>query len=93
MLEKDFQNEVIKFLKDHNFYYVKVWGGGFQRAGIPDLLICKKGKFLAVELKTEIGKPTALQTHNINLIKASGGQAYVLRPSGFEKFKEEMLNV
>lgn len=32
MLEKDFQNEVIKFLKTHNIYYIKVWGGGFQRA-------------------------------------------------------------
>ncbi len=32
MLEKDFQNDVIKFLKQHNIYYIKVWGGGFQRA-------------------------------------------------------------
>lgn len=53
MFEKDFQSEVIKFLKKHNIYYIKVWGGGFQKAGIPDLIICLKGKFLAVELKTE----------------------------------------
>lgn len=32
MLEKDFQNEVIKFLKQHDIYYIKIWGGGFQRA-------------------------------------------------------------
>lgn len=56
MLERDFQSEVIKFLKQHNIYYIKIWGGGFQKAGIPDLIICLKGKFLAVELKNEIRK-------------------------------------
>lgn len=56
MLERDFQNEVIKFLKQYNIYYIKVWGGGFQKAGIPDLIICLKGKFIAVELKNEIRK-------------------------------------
>lgn len=25
MLEKDFQSEVIKFLKSQNIYYIKVW--------------------------------------------------------------------
>lgn len=56
MLEKDFQNEVIKFLKQYNVYYIKVWGGGFQKAGIPDLIVCLKGKFLAIELKNETRK-------------------------------------
>lgn len=32
MLEKEFQNKVIQFLKQHDIYYIKVWGGGFQRA-------------------------------------------------------------
>lgn len=54
MLEKEFQNEVIKFLKEQNIYYIKIWGGGYQRSGIPDLIICLKGKFIAIELKTEI---------------------------------------
>lgn len=64
--------------------------GGFQRAGIPDIIICLKGKFVALELKTEIGKPSALQNYNIAKIKQSGGQAYILRPSQFEKWKEEI---
>lgn len=62
MLEKDFQSEVIKFLKKQNIYYIKVWGGGFQKAGIPDLIICLKGKFLAIELKNEIRKTKSFTT-------------------------------
>lgn len=54
MLERDFQKKVIKFLKDNNIYYIKVWGGGYQKAGIPDLIICLKGKFIAIELKNEV---------------------------------------
>ena len=62
MLEKDFQGEIIKFLKKYNIYYIKIWGGGFQRAGIPDIIICLKGNFLAVELKNEIRKTYATAT-------------------------------
>ncbi len=93
MLEKDFQKQVIKFLKEHNIYYIKVWGGGYQRSGIPDLIICLKGKFVAIELKNEDGKPSALQLYNIDKIKQSGGQAFILKPSEFEKFKMEVLKI
>lgn len=93
MLERDFQKQVIEFLKRHNIYYIKVWGGGYQRSGIPDLIICLKGKFMAVELKNEDGKLSPLQLYNINKIKQAGGQAFILRPSEFEKFKEEVLRI
>lgn len=93
MLEKDFQKQVIKFLKDNNIYYIKVWGGGYQKAGIPDLIICLKGRFIAVELKNEVGKPSPLQLYNIEKIKKSGGQAFILNPSQFEDFKKEVQKI
>lgn len=62
MLEKDFQKQVIEFLKQHDIYYIKVWGGGYQRSGIPDLIICLKGKFMAIELKTETRKSITITT-------------------------------
>ena len=61
--------------------------------GIPDLIICLNGKFIAIELKNEDGKPSALQLYNIKQIKQSGGHAFILRPSEFEKFKEEVLKI
>lgn len=88
MNEAQFQSKVIKFLSDHHIYNVKVWGGGYQRAGIPDILACVNGHFVAIELKTEVGRTSKLQDHNITRIRESGGTAIVLRPSGFERFKE-----
>ncbi len=91
MTEKQFQNKVISFLKAQNIYYVKVWGGGYQKAGIPDLLCCIKGKFVALELKTEKGTATVLQKYNLFKIQEAGGYARVLRPSEFERFKREVI--
>ncbi len=91
MTEKQFQKQVTDFLHSQNIYYVKVWGGGFQRAGIPDLLCCIRGKFVALELKTEKGTPTVLQKYNIFKIQESGGFARILRPSEFAKFKREVM--
>lgn len=91
MTEKQFQNEVVQFLKSHNIYHLKIWGGGFQKAGIPDLLCCIRGKFVALELKTEKGTPTVLQKYNLYKIQEAEGYARVLRPSEFERFKREVL--
>lgn len=101
--EKQFQLKVEEFFKSNwiypcgrlrkkrNGWYVKIWGGGFQRVGIPDILACIKGVFVAVELKSPRGKPSALQTLNIDNIRESGGMAYILYPKDFGVFKNEIL--
>lgn len=92
MTEKEFQNQVMEFLRSQHIYHVKIWGGGFQKAGIPDLLCCIRGKFIALELKTEKGSATVLQKYNIFSIQESGGYARILRPSEFEGFKRQVLS-
>lgn len=72
---------------DQKGWYFKVWGGGYQVAGIPDLIMCVNGKFVAVELKSDKGKATPLQIHNIKSINQSNGLAIVARPSDFELLK------
>lgn len=91
MSEKTLQIKVENFLKTHGIYFVKVWGGGFQRAGIPDIIFCLNGRFWAVELKTDIGRTTDLQDYNIDKIRMSGGTAGVLRPSNFLDFKKQIM--
>ncbi len=93
MTEKQFQIEVIKYLKSINCWHVKIWGGGYQRSGIPDILACINGRFVALELKAESGQATALQTVNIRKIKESGGFAMVLYPKDFEFFKRYVWEV
>ncbi|AFM40305.1 VRR-NUC domain-containing protein [Desulfosporosinus acidiphilus SJ4] len=89
MTEAEFQKQVQEFLRRQGVWYVKYWGGGrFTKAGVPDLLCCVNGWFVGIELKTETGRVSKLQEYNLTKIQESGGQAFVLRPSGFKAFKE-----
>lgn len=92
--EKLFENKVKAFLKSKGCWFVKYWGGGqFTKAGIPDILACYKGKFIALEIKAPTGKPSELQLYNIEKIKEAGGIAMVLYPKDFVKFKELVENL
>ena len=86
--EKNFENKVKKFLKSKNIWYVKYFGNAYSTPGIPDLICCINGLFVAIEIKSEKGKVSMLQDYNIEKIKENGGIAFVLRPSEFENFKK-----
>lgn len=72
MTEQQLQNKVIKYLQAKGAYVVKVISA--NRSGIPDLLACYKGKFIALEIKAG-SKLTELQKYNINNIAIAGGIA------------------
>lgn len=88
--EKNFEKKVKAYLDSIGAWYLKTISNGYQRAGVPDLLICHRGKFIGIELKATRGRATPLQKHEIEKIQASGGYATVLRPSDFENFKRFM---
>lgn len=86
--EKNFENRIKQFLKEEGCYFIKYWGGGnYTKTGVPDLLICCNGHFVAVEVKGPKGRPSELQLWNIEQIRKAGGYADVLYPEDFESFK------
>ena len=86
--EKQFENKIKKHLTDSGIWHVKYFANGFTKSGIPDILACCGGKFLAIEVKAENGKPSALQLHHIEKIKQSGGHAVIVKPSQFDELIE-----
>lgn len=56
---------------------IKIHGGPFQVAGLPDLLLLRNGVACFVEVKTPTGKVTKLQQHWIERIRAAGFRAGV----------------
>nr|DAY93562.1 MAG TPA: Nuclease [Caudoviricetes sp.] len=74
-------------------WYTKIWGGGFQKSGIPDLICCVNGVTVAVEIKASNGRPSELQKLNVSRINHSGGVGVFLYPEGFEQFKELLKGV
>lgn len=93
MKEKDFENKIKKWLKEHGCWYVKTISTGFQRAGIPDLIACVNGRFVAIEVKGESGRPSELQKYELDQIKKSNGIGFLLYPKDFENFTKIMQNM
>ena len=69
-------------------WFTKIWGGGYQKSGIPDLILCVNGIFITVELKGSKGRPSDLQKMNTARINQSNGIGVILYPDGFEQFKK-----
>lgn len=86
--EKQFEQKIKNFLKSQNCYCVKHFGCGFSQAGVPDILACVNGHFLAIEVKAEHGRVSELQRVNIERINKCGGVALVVKPSNFEELKQ-----
>ena len=77
MLEKDIVKAILKYLKTvPNCFSWKEHGGMYGTAGIPDIICCYCGRFVAFEVKTETGKLTKLQEATIRKIKKAKGQAF-----------------
>jgi len=54
-------------------------GGPDVPAGVPDLLVCVDGRFLAIEMKSAIGRTTRVQEYQLQKIRDAGGTAVVCR--------------
>ena len=77
MLEKDIVQAILKYLKTvPECFAWKEHGGMYSTAGIPDIICCYHGLFIAFEVKTEKGKLTKLQEATIRKIKAAKGMAF-----------------
>lgn len=77
--EKKIQNKIRRFLVSQGAYHFKHFGCMFSRAGVPDIIACLKGLFVAIEVKSEKGKLSELQEINIQQIREAGGIAMVAR--------------
>ena len=57
----------------------KEHGGQYGTAGIPDIIVCHRGHFIALEAKVGKNQPTKLQSATIEQIRKAGGTAVVVR--------------
>ncbi len=88
--EKLVKDKVKKLLDSLGIYHFSPPGMGLGRAGIPDIIGCHKGRFIAIECKAGKGKTTALQERELDAIRAAGGFAFVVRETNLEELKEQL---
>ena len=77
MKESDLIKAISNYLKTvPNLFFWKEHGGMYGTAGIPDVIACINGRFVAFEVKTETSKLTKLQEITIQKIRNARGQAF-----------------
>ena len=92
MSEKIITHKILSYLKsqDHCFCF-KHHGGRYGTAGIPDIICCFHGRFIAFEVKTDKGKLTKLQETMLERIQKAKGKAYkVTSVEDVEKILEHL---
>lgn len=75
MAEQKIQSKILNLMKERGAYCIKVMTA--NRNGVPDIIACYKGQFVAIEVKDKYGRPTELQQANIRQIRTAQGYAIV----------------
>lgn len=82
--ERKVKAHVAAILKEYGVYYFFPPANGLGRAGIPDIIACAWGQFLAIECKAGKGKTTALQERELQHIRNANGVAFVINEDNVE---------
>ena len=72
------KKKVLDLLTQHGAYYLMPVTGGYGRSGVPDIIACLHGRFLAIECKAGGNKTTALQDKALADIQKAGGSALII---------------
>lgn len=88
------ENQIQKAILDYLGYQKKIYffrsnsgalrleNGGFMRTGkkgCPDIIVCRNGKFIGLEVKTQKGKQSDSQKQAEQEILKAGGEYYVVK--------------
>lgn len=86
--EKVYENKIKKYIEDNDGWQIKYFANRMTKSGIPDILACINGYFLAIEVKAEHGKPSKLQKYHRDRIIEAEGFAIILYPQDWGLFKQ-----
>jgi VRR-NUC domain len=77
--ERRLVQKIQAYLEEQGARPFKIHGDdSYQEAGIPDLLVCLRGRFVGLEVKLPGNSPSPLQEKVLREIKRSGGIAEVV---------------
>lgn len=71
--ESRISRQVVRWLNEQpDTWATAVTITGYARRGIPDILACVGGQFLAIEVKQPGKRPTPIQQHELEKLEAAG---------------------
>jgi Holliday junction resolvase len=85
--ESKVKANVRKLLDELKIYHFMPPANGFGRAGIPDIIGCMDGHFIAIECKAGKGTTTALQDRELGAISNHGGTTFIANEHNLDELK------
>ena len=90
--EAKVKKKVKDYLTARGIYFTMPFTAGFGANGVPDILVCHEGKFIAIECKANGNKPTALQGEHMKRIQRGGGTAVVVDERNVDTMLEGLFD-
>ena len=88
--ESKVKKRVREMLDTLGVYHFMPPANGFGRAGIPDIIACMDGHFIAIECKAGKGTTTALQDRELDRIHNAGGTTYIARENNIDELQQRL---
>jgi len=82
------KKRIRKILEESKTYFAMPIGTGYGNSGVPDFLVCHKGRFIGIEAKANGGQATALQLMNLQKIRDAGGTSLIVNEHNLDELKE-----
>ena len=94
MLEKTIQSKILRWLRTQpDLVAFKVAQGAYSERGVSDIICCVRGRFVALEVKTQTGKLTKHQERFLERVNNANGVGVVVRSlDDAKKIIEEVRN-
>jgi Holliday junction resolvase len=86
--EAKVKKKVVDVIKKNGAYYFFPATGGYGRSGVPDIVFCYRGYFVAIECKAGSNKPTALQEAEMAKIRQAQGFVLVVNEDNIPDVQE-----
>ncbi len=86
--EARLKKHIRKILEESKTYFAMPIGTGYGNSGVPDFLVCHKGRFIGIEAKANGGQATALQLMNLQKIRDAGGTSLIVNEHNLDELKE-----
>ena len=77
MKEADIQRKIAKYIEGEGGFIFKTIS--CNKNGIPDLIACISGQFVAIEVKKDGNDPSVIQLFQMDKIIEAGGKAFVAK--------------
>lgn len=83
-VKKQVKGVLDAFCLNNAGYYFFPAANGYGRQGIPDVICCIQGKFVAIECKAGKGTTTQLQDRELANIRSAGGMTFIINEGNID---------